>query len=175
MIIRLATPADTTPLGRLHIDCWRAAYHGLVPDAYLAALDPERRADRFRESLAEAASETYLAEEYGEVLGFLTLGACRDPDLDPETAGEIYAIYLGPKHWRRGVGRRLCQHGEELLRTQGYTQAILWVFEGNPRARCFYEVMGFRPDGACKTLNPGALLQAIRYRKNLEEMLPSAL
>ena len=61
------------------------------------------------------------------MLGFVTLGACRDPDVDQATTGEIWGIYLGPQHWRKGVGRRLCQSAEQMLTSQHYRQAILWV------------------------------------------------
>lgn len=165
--IRRATPEDAPALARVQVDSWRVAYRGLVPDSHLDGLDCDRRSQRFRESLAAGSEETHLAEREGEVLGFLTLGACRDSDVDPQTTGEIWGIYLAPQHWRKGIGRALCQHGEQFLRSRGYTQAALWVFEGNPRARRFYEAMGFEPDGASRVLNPGAPLTAIRYRKPL--------
>jgi ribosomal protein S18 acetylase RimI-like enzyme len=165
MNIRRATPDDADALARLHVDAWRAAYRGLVPDAHLAGLDVDRRAQRYRESLARNAEETYLAERDGELLGFLTLGACRDTDVDQEATGEIWGIYLAPAHWREGIGTALCRYGEGLLRARGFRIATLWVFAGNPRARRFYEAMGFAADGATKVLDRGAPLAAVRYRK----------
>ncbi len=170
MNIRPATPADAAALARVHIDAWRAAYRGLVPDTYLAALDYERRAERFREALAAHAEETYLVEQNGAVAGFMTLGPCRDADLDPGATGEIWGIYLAPEHWRKGIGRFLFRQGEQMLKARGYVQITLWVFEGNAQARRFYEALGFQADGASKTLNPGAPLQAIRYRKKLDDL-----
>jgi ribosomal protein S18 acetylase RimI-like enzyme len=174
MNIRRATPGDAGALAKVHVDSWRAAYRGLVPDSHLDNLDYERRSVRFRESLAASSEETYVAEENGKVVGFLTLGACRDEDVDREVTGEIWGIYLAPQHWRKGVGRLLCQRGEEILSTRGYTIATLWVFEGNHQARQFYEAMGFETDGASKSLNVGAPLQAIRYRKQLTTPAPSS-
>ncbi|MFH1010502.1 MAG: GNAT family N-acetyltransferase [bacterium] len=168
MNLRGATPDDAEALAKVHIDSWRAAYRGLVPDCQLDSLDYDRRAVRFRESLSANAEETYLLEQNGEVLGFLTLGACRDSDVDLKTTGEIWGIYLAPEHWRKGIGSFLSRRAEQMLKSRGYTQAVLWVFEGNPQARQFYEAMGFETDGATKWLNPGAPLKAIRYRKSLE-------
>ncbi len=73
MNIRPATPDDAPALAKVHIDSWRSAYRGLVPDSHLAKLDYGRRAERFRESLSTHSEETYLVEDNGEVLGFLTL------------------------------------------------------------------------------------------------------
>jgi ribosomal protein S18 acetylase RimI-like enzyme len=173
MNLRRATPDDAEALAKVHIDSWRAAYRGLVPDSHLDSLDYGRRAARFRESLSANAEETYLLERNGEVLGFLTLGACRDSDVDPKTTGEIWGIYLAPKHWRKGIGSFLSRRGEQMLESRGYTHAVLWVFEGNPQARRFYEAMGFETDGATKLLNLGVPLKAIRYRKSLENTEPS--
>jgi len=109
MQIRPAEPADAEAVARLHVDAWRTAYRGLVPDSFLESLDWNRRAQRFRESLAQKDEETYLVELEGVVLGFVTLGACRDEDVDPEVVGEIWGIYLAPQHWRKGIGRQLCR------------------------------------------------------------------
>ena len=43
----------------------------------------------------------------------------------------------------------------------------LWVFADNPRARRFYEAMGFETDGASKTLQMGVPLGAVRYRRDI--------
>jgi len=159
-------------MARLHVDAWQSAYRGLVPDAFLDGLDCERRAQRFRDALVPNAEETYLAEQSGEVLGILTVGACRDTDVDHETTGEIWGIYLAPKHWREGLGRTLCRYGEQLLSLRGYLVATLWVFAGNSQARRFYEAMGFRADGASRMHDFGAALEAFRYRKALDGAEP---
>jgi len=174
MKIRRATSGDAVALAKVHIDTWRSAYRGLVPDSHLDSLDYDRRAQCFRESLAAGAEKFYIAEDDQGVLGFFSLGACRDPDLAGEPVGEIWAIYLAPRHWRKGIGRLLCQRSEELLASWHYTQAVLWVFEGNRAARRFYEAMGYAPDGVTKMLNPGVFLKGIRYRKRLTSADPGA-
>jgi ribosomal protein S18 acetylase RimI-like enzyme len=174
MNIRRATSSDAAALAKVHIDAWRMAYRGLVPDSYLDSLDFDLRAERWRESLATGKRETYVAEDDQGVLGFLTIGACRDPELAGEPVGEIWGIYLAPRHWRKGIGRLLCRRGEEMLASWHFTQAVLWVFDGNQPARGFYETMGYTTDGASKVLNPGAPLKAIRYRKRLTSADPSA-
>ena len=165
--IRRATPDDADALGRLHVDAWRAAYRGLVPDAFLDALSYDRWAQRFREWLSAQTLETYLAEQDGNVLGMLTIGACRDEDVDMEVTGEIWGIYLAPQYWRQGTGSVLCRYGERLLSGGGFQIATLWVFAGNERARRFYEAMGYTADGGRKVLDFGVPLEVIRYRKFL--------
>jgi len=155
-------------MAAVHIAAWRAAYRSLVPEPFLAALDRDRRTARFREFLKIGAGDTYIIESDNEPVGHLTIGPCRDADLDERTVGEIWGIYLEPGHWRRGIGSEVCRRAEEMLSAQGFGSVTLWVFEGNGAARRFYEAMGFMPDGMTKTIDVGASLLAVRYTKRLE-------
>lgn len=87
--------------------------------------------------------------------------------MDQDATGEIWGIYLAPLYWRKGIGTALCPYKERLLKKRRYRSATLWVFASNQQARRFYEAMGFKADGATRTLNLGAPLQAVRYRKAL--------
>lgn len=164
-MIRKASPDDALGIARAHIDSWRSAYRGLLPDDRLARLDYVRGAERFRESISTGSEDIYVVEQTGSVAGFLALGPCRDGDMDKEPAGEIYALYLSPEYWRRGIGRSMCLKAEGILKSQGYSLIVLWVFESNQRARKFYEAMGFMADGCRKVLNVGASVNGVRYRK----------
>ena len=167
MNIRPAKPEDADALAKLHIDSWKAAYKGLVPQSYLNALDYEKRAQRFRDSLEKEQLETYVAENAENILGFVILGACRDEDVDKKTTGEIWGIYLSPECWRKGIGSKLCFYAEGILKSYMYKTMVLWVFAKNFQARRFYEAMGYQLDGASKMLQPGKALEAIRYRKEI--------
>jgi GNAT superfamily N-acetyltransferase len=168
--LRRALADDAPQLAQIHVDSWQAAYRGVVPDAFRQNFSYQRREAAFRQALESNAAETYLArEENGQPVGILTLGACRDPDLDVEAkqTGELWGIYLLPTHWRRGIGRKLVGWVESTLISRGYRDAVLWVLEDNQDARRFYKAMGFSPDGVSKQLNLGAPLKAIRYRKTV--------
>jgi ribosomal protein S18 acetylase RimI-like enzyme len=167
MNIRRAQESDAPSLAKVHVDSWQAAYRGLVPDSVLQRFTHQSRTEPFRQSLATGSEETYLVEENGEVMGFLTLGACRDSDLNVDCTGEIWGIYISPAHWRQGLGKRLLEEAESMLKSKGYKEAVLWVLEGNQGARRFYEAMGFRLDGGTKDVNLGTPLKAVRYRKTL--------
>jgi ribosomal protein S18 acetylase RimI-like enzyme len=167
MNIRRAQESDAPFLAKVHIDAWHAAYRGSVPDSFLQGFTYQSRAERFRQSLATGSEETYLVEENGKVMGFLTLGACRDSDLNVDCTGEIWGIYISPTHWRKGLGKRLLEEAQSLLKSKGYKEAVLWVLEGNQLARRFYEAMGFRLDGGTKEVNLGIPMKAVRYRKAL--------
>jgi GNAT superfamily N-acetyltransferase len=165
--LRRAIPADAPGLAEIHVAAWQKAYPGIVPDSHLKAFTVERRTERFREALENGTEETYLVELDGRAIGILTLGDCRDADLDPRVTGEIWGIYLSPQYWRKGIGRLLFEKAEKMLADRGHKNAKLWVLEKHNQARQFYEAMGFKTDGMTKEMNLGATLRVVRYHKSL--------
>ena len=143
VVIRTARAEDAGPLALCHLACWREAYTGMVdPDrlgALLAAVDA--RTERWR-SILGGDHGTLLAEDRGEVVGFVSVGPARDEELDLTT--ELYAIYGRQAYWGRGLGHRL------IMAALGDADSFLWVFRENARARGFYARHGYRPDGVEK-------------------------
>jgi len=168
MKIRRVTVEDAVVAAKIHVDAWRSAYRGLVPDAFLQNMSYARREEAFRNSIAAKQGDMYLVEYQNTPVGLLTIGPCRDADLDIQTTGEIYGIYLIPETWRQGIGTWLAAEAERMLQARGYQQIMLWVFEGNSNARRFYEAVGYRVDGASKTIDLGKPLEVIRYRKAVD-------
>jgi RimJ/RimL family protein N-acetyltransferase len=165
--LRPATPKDAEDMTETHIAAWRAAYRGIVSEAFLDGLDPQRRAERFRQFLRSGAGETYIIVRDGRVVGHVTIGPCRDDDLDPTYTGEIWGIYLMPEDWRQGIGTEVCHRTEAILGARGVRCIVLWTFEANGTARRFYEAMGYALDGGKTTIEVGDTLPIVRYRKEL--------
>ena len=161
---RLATPADARRIAELHVPAWRAAYHGLLPDALLASQSVDTRERQWRQwNEGHALRRIWLAEREGALLGFAATGPSRDRDA-ATSIGEVYAIYLDPEVIGTGVGRALFAHANETLRALGFTRAMLWVLESNARARRFYEAAGWRADGTRKTETlQGVEVVEVRY------------
>ena len=164
--VRQATTADADAIGRVQVETWRAAYRGLLPDDAIAQFDVEDQQRLWRERISRAlgpGGATFVAELDGEVVGFASVGACPGE----EDAAELYAIYLHPSCWDRGIGRALLERAEESMRSSGFTQAILWVLEGNERAERFYRAARWEADGRKVDTFQGVEVPEIRYRKAL--------
>ncbi len=165
VLIRLAKPADAAAIARIHVESWQAAYRGLMPDALLDGLDIRQKTERWNEIFAKGESETFVAERTGAITGFCTLMPSRDADAGTKSVGEIAAIYVSPRYWRQGAGRRLCEHALAEARNDGYAAVTLWVLTTNTPAREFYEALGFRTDGATRIdQRHGPELHDTRYR-----------
>ena len=145
--IRAATTDDIPTIAALHIEGWKGAYGGIVDQSYLDTMDMDMRIKSWGEWMTVGESETFLAEENGKAAGFVTLGRTKTPPpgsspIRPSHSGEIYALYLHPDHWRKGIGTDLLKHGARILKDKKHSTMCLWVLEANTRARGFYEKMG---------------------------------
>lgn len=162
MNIRPATLDDPEGLARVHVDTWRAAYRGIVPDATLDGLSYARRAEQWREILLRATGTaiTLVAEDDGQVVGFASAGPAR---MGPESYdGELWGLYVRPEYQGRGLGRQLTVAAAEWLRAVGYRSMLVLVLTDNP-ARAFYEHLGGRYVGEASINIGGADLREAAY------------
>jgi ribosomal protein S18 acetylase RimI-like enzyme len=77
----------------------------------------------------------------GEVAGFIAV---------QPNKGEMYLLFVHPRHGRRGVGRALLDAGHEALRAAGCREVFLYTHEQNERAIAVYEAAGYRRDGTVR-------------------------
>jgi GNAT superfamily N-acetyltransferase len=163
MVVRVATRADAETIERIRIRGWQVGYRHVFPPDKLDRLVLDFTSWEERLERPPAGWSTYVAEERTRLLGFVSIG----PSRDETRVGEVYAIYVDPDEWSRGVGSALLARGEARL-AEEYQEATLWVLEANPRARRFYETAGWRVDGPPRTAEYlGVEVPSIRYRKRL--------
>jgi ribosomal protein S18 acetylase RimI-like enzyme len=162
-MIRQAQPEESEAIAVVHVRSWQAAYRDLFPREALAGLSVERRAEMWRGQIASRARAVIVAEDDAVVQGFVAVGPCEGS----EGFGELFAIYVEPSLWGRGIGRELCRAAEEALREEGFREAILWVWEDNARARRLYEARGWRVDETRAVEMLEVEVPEVRYRKPL--------
>ncbi len=162
MRVRDAVPADAEVIADVHVRAWQEAYPHVFPAEALDRLDPAPRARHWREGIR--SGWTVLVTEDGS--GFASVGPARDDDA--AGAGELYAIYVAPERWGTGAGRALMEAAAGALGAAGFSEAVLWVLEDNPRARRFYEGAGWTLDGAVKEDEfLGTRVREVRYRRSV--------
>lgn len=165
--VRDAIPQDAAEVARVHVRSWQVAYRGLFPDDYLDGLRAEDRMARYTFGDGHPDRPATIVAVAGDtVCGFATTGPSQDEDA--AAAGELFAIYLDPHAWGRGVGRSLMTEARARLSCQGFAEAILWVLAGNERAQRFYRADRWQPDGHRRHENVwGVSADVVRYRRPL--------
>ena len=168
--VRDAVVADAPALGRVHVAAWRTAYVGIMPADYLENLDPADSAESWAGAIERnplpAEGRRLVVSVDGVLVGFSLVWPARNDD--EAGLGELIMINLHPDAWGVGAGTALLAADVDALRGLGFDEAVLWVAEGNARARRFYEREGWQPDGATKTdVIGGAEVEEVRYRRSL--------
>lgn len=154
-MIRAATVADADAIGEVHVRSWQAAYAGLIPADFLARLSASSRAAAWARRIGDGG-RVLVAEEDGVIAGFAAFGP-----------SQLYALYLLPEFWGRGLGRTLHDRAVEEMTGDS---AILWVLSTNERAKAFYLRQGWVDDGATQTetVDDGRVtLEETRFRRSL--------
>lgn len=167
--IRNADPDDAERIASIHVASWQATYRGSMPDSDLDALTVEQRLPMWERILASASAliRVWVAIIDDEIVGFCSIGPSHSFEDNGDTL-ELYTIYLRPDRERQGTGSALMEHAEREMVRMGAGQAILWVLEGNHRARHFYEASGWRLDGVEKLDQIfGQTVREVRYSKQL--------
>jgi ribosomal protein S18 acetylase RimI-like enzyme len=174
--VRAARRGEELAVAELHVRSWQEAYRELMPAEFLAGLDPRDRAGRYEFGGGEEGPTTLVAVvprdrdcvegPFERIAGFVTFAASRDADASG--LGEVVALYVDPDRHEGGVGRLLMTEARRHLREGGFTEAILWVLDGNERAQRFYQREGWTPDGARREENVyGIVSNVSRFRRSL--------
>ena len=115
MTVRPATGEDARAVAEVHVEGWRWAYRGQIPDAFIDGISVDEREVMWRDAL-DAGRAISVATDRGRIVGFAAIGP-PDDDQAPSGTGELHAIYLTSAFAGLGVGRALLTHaaGASLL------------------------------------------------------------
>ncbi len=170
IVVRDAQLTDAADIGRVHVAAWQEAYVGIMPDDFLASLDPLERATGWAEAIERdpnpAEGRRLVVELDGQVEGIALVWRARGEA--QYGLGELIMINLTPKAWGTGAGTALLSACvDALFRDLGFDEAILWVAEDNARARRFYEREGWTADGTSKSEPFGDVeITELRYHRS---------
>ena len=164
MIVRRAHIADASRLAKVNVNSIRETYGHLVPSSVLESLSFRDYEIKFHQRIVEDRWHLFVVDTDGQVIGFAALGDEVEKE-EQGLAGQLYAIYLDPKYWRRGAGRLLWNETMAYARQLGWTHLRVKVGTGNSRARQFYEAMGCVADETSveETAYLGVTLEPIQY------------
>jgi GNAT superfamily N-acetyltransferase len=162
--IRGATTADLPAIAEIHAMSWRAAYRGILADAFLDGDLLEDRKTRWSE-IAERIGprdNLLIATEGKDAIGFIAGWTSSALGCD-----DGYGLFIDNLHVRPDL--RGNRYGEHLLRAlaenakasattdatpDAKLSAYLWLLDGNAPAHRFYRRFGGR-DGECRSIEFG--------------------
>jgi ribosomal protein S18 acetylase RimI-like enzyme len=143
MQIRSYRPSDLESLRSLTEE----AFHGVSIDqniekqfGTIAGHDWRwRKARHIDADVAANPEGVFVAEEDGEVLGYITTRVDREAGI-----GQIPNLAVAAAARNRGLGRQLIEYALSYFRSLGLTHAKIETLEQNPIGRHLYPACGFR-------------------------------
>lgn len=160
---READKMDAEAIARLHARSWQLHYRGSFSDSYLDGPVEQERLQVWTRRMTHPAPEQYVivAENQGQIIGFLCLYALQDP----KYGSLIDNLHVSPEYRGSGVGRRLMELAKErLVRQVPGSPYFLWVLGVNEQAIGFYEMIGGRRAEEAELPNPdGGRSMCYRY------------
>lgn len=163
MTFRNAEMTDAPAIAALHAKSWQATYHNSMSTHYLQNIAPQERLDVWTARINNPlpARWTLLAEEDGELLGFI----CLETNHDKRWGALVDNLHVNGNYQGRGIGRQLMRQGVEHLRQNAAsTNFYLWVLTDNAQAIEFYQRMNGRQEGLAENqILAGNKITVYRY------------
>ena len=144
-----------------------------VLETHLPFGPPEKHADRF--SRQSQGQVVYLVAWYNGVpIGHALLkwqGADEDQvaSVLQGTCPDVEDLFVAESSRSQGVGRRLLDAAEHLVREHGFQRIGLSVGVDNPRARALYEHLGYRDAGLGLLHEHGEYVDSSGCRRSWDE------
>lgn len=161
--LRRAAFGDAKAIAHVHVETWRSAYAGLLPNEALIGMTTARKSRIWRHVLGgQGGGEAVLVADHPTdgVIGFGSCGAARHRVSG--CAGEVYTLYVLPDHHGKQIGRGLLVSLLDELVGDGLGSAMVWVLAGNP-SKFFYEALGGQVAGNRRERLWGAELDEACY------------
>ena len=149
-----ARPQDARAIAAVHVEVWRNAYSGLLPDHTLKGLSVGQLAPHYETAIRFGSGVLVARAAQGRVVGFATASPCA---AGAPAEGEVHTLYVLDDWRERGIGRSLLQEAARQLAHRSCRSLFLWVLADNP-SRWFYERLGGRPALRGSTRVGGRLL-----------------
>ena len=135
-----------------------------TPDAYGSTYEESARWSDAQWKNAASTRLYYLADRDGRVVGMVSGGF---NDGYPGTRW-LYGMYVTPSERGTGTANRLVRSIEEWAKRHGVDEIYLHVTASVPRARAFYDKVGFRPTGESIEMQRDNSLSLLTMVKHIE-------
>jgi GNAT superfamily N-acetyltransferase len=140
MLIRGCRKEDAHSISLVYVQTWQDTYLGILPFGYLYSMPVARLERGLIDGLNSKQVISYVAEEAGKLVGYISGGYERKGDCI--YSGEIYELYVLKDHQRRGVGSELVSALVARFNHFGIYSMLVQVLDANPYRRFYEKING---------------------------------
>ncbi|GGM08530.1 GNAT family N-acetyltransferase [Pseudomonas asuensis] len=141
---REATIDDIAGISRLgHL--LNDMHHQAWPQIFASAEEVQRDETNWRRSIGAANATTFVAEEGGELVGFVSVYLISETHtfFNPIRYAHVGSICVDASHRGEGIGRTLMTLAEQWAQEKGAVDMRLTVWAFNEGAQRLYEELGY--------------------------------
>jgi len=122
-----------------------AIHHAAWPHIFAPSGEPDRDSEVWAKGIAVEAATTFLADDQGKVLGFVSVAFIDETNslLQPVRYAKINSISVAARNRGQGIGRELMAQAEAWAVRHGATDVRLNVWAFNESARAMYQELGY--------------------------------
>jgi len=124
----------------IYIQTWRDTYLSVIPYGYLSTMSISRHEQAFFNELNSKHIISFVAEDAGRIIGFITGGYERNGDAI--YSGEIYTLYVLKNLQRKGIGTKLVLALAMQFNRLGIYSILVRVLKLNPYRRFYKKING---------------------------------
>lgn len=140
--IRKAKTGDEKALTYIQTESWKSAFANIISaDEMLKYTNIVKVEEMYTNVLKSGYAEISILEIDGKPHCIASWSKARNSAFSD--SAELICIHSLCDNWCKGYGSIMINHILEEIKNSGYGNVLLWVFEKNNRARCFYEKHGF--------------------------------
>jgi len=140
MLIRPTQNHDAHSMSCIYVQTWQDTYLGVIPYDYLISMSIPRHEQAFSNELTGKHIISFVVEDGGRVIGFITGGYERHGDYI--YSGEIYTLYVLKNFQRRGLGSQLVSALTLQFNRLGIYSMLVRVLKLNPYRRFYKNLNG---------------------------------
>ena len=135
MVIRPTQRNDAHSLSSIYVQTWRDTYLSVIPYGFLFYMSVSRQEESFLAEIDSKRVISFVAEDAGRVVGFITGG--HERYRNDIYSGEIYTLYVLKNFQRQGIGGQLVSALATQFHRHGMYSMLVRVLKLNPY-RWFY-------------------------------------
>lgn len=124
----------------IYIQTWQDTYLGVIPYGYLSTMSIPRHEQAFFNKLTSKHIISFVAEDTGRIIGFITGGYERNGDAI--FSGEIYTLYVLKNLQRQGIGTKLVSALAMQFNRLGIYSILVRVLKLNPYRQFYKKING---------------------------------
>lgn len=151
--VRKAVVSDAVEMAYTKMNAFRESYAEVFPSEYIQkSTEFEEMYFAYQKAIIQNRDEMYVVIYNNVMVGMFTVSDCKDEDYKG-IASEISDMYFLPAYWNKGYGKRTYRYIRKAVKGAKHEYAVAWVPKTNTRAKYYFEVCGFTPDGKTRTVD----------------------